>query len=142
MPGTLVSSRSFTWMKPRLSVCIPAASRLSQSVLGTLPAAISKCDPLRIRSPVFVCTSQQIRSPLYHGNLTAETAEHLAKFQPDVASTYDQQVFGHYVQFHDRGRIQGGYSFYSSYGWLCWPGASIDEDRTGCKLTHLTVVQA
>src|SRR5215204_6935407 len=42
-PGALVSSRSFASIKPRLSVSMPAASRLRVSVLGGLPAATRRC---------------------------------------------------------------------------------------------------
>src|SRR6266516_3811392 len=50
-------------------------------------------------------------------------------------------MFGHGIQFHNRGRIERRYIFYPSHRWLCRSGASIDEDRAGCELTSLAVAQ-
>src|SRR5215472_16161666 len=61
-----------------------------------------------------VFTVQQILSPLHNGYLAAEATEHLAKFQPDIATTYHQQMLRHYIQFHDRGRVQHGYLIQST----------------------------
>ena len=52
MPGTFVSSRSLTGTKPRRSVSTPAAARLRRSVLGTRPAATSRCEPASVGLPV------------------------------------------------------------------------------------------
>ena len=63
MPGTLVSSRSSTGMKPRLSVAIPAAAGLRASVFGVRPAATSRWVPEIVRVP-FPCFTVKLTSPL------------------------------------------------------------------------------
>ena len=50
-PAAVVSSRSFTLMKPRSSVSTPAAGRFSSSVFGTRPRAASRSEPSTARSP-------------------------------------------------------------------------------------------
>jgi hypothetical protein len=48
-----------------------------------------------------VLAAKELGAALDDRHPAAETAEHLPKLEPNVASAEDQQVLGHLIQFHD-----------------------------------------
>ena len=51
---------------------------------------------------VGILAAHQLLAALHNRHLATEAPEHLGKFQPHVAVTQHQQVFGKLVQFHNR----------------------------------------
>src|SRR5262249_29611428 len=62
-------------------------------------------------------------------DFAAEAAKHLAKLQPDVATTNDKQVFSQRVQFHDRACIDHRNAADAFDQEWFWSGADIDKSQ-------------
>src|SRR5262249_37420452 len=64
--------------------------------------------------------------------------KHLAKLNGDVASAYDQEMFRHRLQLHDRSRIQRRHSIESGDRRDDRLGPRVDEDLFSAKAQGLT----
>src|SRR5208282_5093828 len=83
---------------------------------------------LQLGHHVSVLPRQDLATVVNNRDAAAEPAKHLAKLQPDVAATQDEQMLGYFGKFHDAGV---GEVFNRLQAWKAGnvrPRSRIDED--------------
>ncbi len=83
---------------------------------------------------VLVLQGQELAAALHDGHPAAEPAEHLPELEPDVAAAQHDEVLGHPVQLHDRGRVERGHPVEPLDVGRGRPAAGVDEDQL--RLEH------
>ena len=92
---------------------------------------------------VSVFSSQDLTAAMNNRHAAAKAAEHLPEFEPDIAATEDDQVFGNFLQFHQRlirevaGRVDSGDA------WRSGPRSRVDENFIALEdfVSHLQLLR-